>query len=40
MDTTCGYCGVGCALTVHVADGGVDQITPIAAVPSTAATPA
>ncbi|BCJ75833.1 NAD-dependent formate dehydrogenase subunit alpha [Catellatospora sp. IY07-71] len=28
VDTTCGYCGVGCALTVHVAEGRVDQITP------------
>ncbi|GAA1388090.1 formate dehydrogenase subunit alpha [Catellatospora chokoriensis] len=28
VDTTCGYCGVGCALTVHTADGAVSEITP------------
>ncbi|MEU8006058.1 formate dehydrogenase subunit alpha [Catellatospora sp. NPDC049111] len=28
VDTTCGYCGVGCALTVHVADGRITEITP------------
>jgi formate dehydrogenase major subunit len=26
--TTCGYCGVGCALDVHVRDGGVAAVTP------------
>ncbi|MEU8003690.1 formate dehydrogenase subunit alpha [Catellatospora sp. NPDC049111] len=28
VNTTCGYCGVGCALTVHVSDGRVAEITP------------
>ena len=26
--TTCGYCGVGCTLDVHVRDGGVAAVTP------------
>jgi formate dehydrogenase alpha subunit len=26
--TTCGYCGVGCGLDVHVRDGGVAAVTP------------
>lgn len=28
VNTTCGYCGVGCALTVHVGDGRITEITP------------
>ncbi|MFC7759907.1 formate dehydrogenase subunit alpha [Catellatospora bangladeshensis] len=28
VGTTCGYCGVGCALIVHTSSGCIDQITP------------
>lgn len=28
MTTTCGYCGVGCRLETHVADGRIASITP------------
>ena len=38
--TTCGYCGVGCALDVHTRDGEVAAIRPPATARSTAATPA
>ncbi|MFR9730054.1 formate dehydrogenase subunit alpha [Saccharopolyspora sp. MS10] len=31
--TTCGYCGVGCALDVHVRDEGIAAITPHRAAP-------
>ncbi len=28
VTTTCGYCGVGCALDVHLADGRIAAVTP------------
>ena len=28
VTTTCGYCGVGCRLEAHVADGKVASISP------------
>jgi formate dehydrogenase major subunit len=34
VTTTCGYCGVGCTLDVHVRDGGVAAVTPNRASPT------
>ncbi|MER7078488.1 formate dehydrogenase major subunit [Saccharopolyspora kobensis] len=31
--TTCGYCGVGCTLDVHVRDGEIAAITPVRSAP-------
>jgi formate dehydrogenase major subunit len=28
VQTTCGYCGVGCTLDVHIGPGGISHITP------------
>ena len=40
VTTTCGYCGVGCRLETHVADGKVVSISPALDGPANGATPA